>query len=730
MIEQAKQILKNTFGYDTFRSLQEPVIQNVLDRKDSLVIMPTGGGKSLCYQIPALMFNGLTIVISPLISLMKDQVGQLVELGVPAVLLNSSLSQDEYRTNLRRIHSNEAKLLYLAPETLLKPRTLEMLSSLPVSTDCITIDEAHCISEWGHDFRPEYRQIAEVRKRFSKAVCIALTATATERVRQDIVNTLGFARSNEFIASFNRENLFLKIVPKQNPTSQLIKFLERFKNQSGIIYCFSRKQVDELAVKLETKGYSVKPYHAGLDEKERRINQDLFSRDDVQIIVATIAFGMGINKSNIRFVVHYDLPKNIESYYQEIGRSGRDNLRADCLLLFGYGDIRKIKYFIDQKEEQEQRIANMHLNALLRFAETDVCRRVPLLEYFGEHYSQENCGMCDNCLNDKKDLADITIPAQKFLSCVRKTGEIFGAGHISDVLRGSKSQKVLKFHHHQLSTYGIGQELSKAQWFHLSRQFVQKGLLIQDPEHGSLKMTPKGKEWLGLRQTLMGILHEEDFSKPAKKAKIKPPAIELDKKDHVLFERLRVKRKELADRYRLPPYMIFSDKTLTAMAVSHPQSVDDLLDVHGVGEAKLKKYGTVFFDEIQLFHRGHTGEAGADDIVAVRVEEESRQSRRSGFRYIGEQFNQGLSIVEIMEQFGLKEEKVIGYLFKYFQAGNTLRSGGLLEHSRLSADLQAQVMEAFIHFGARNLDPVIDALDSQVELAHLKLLQLYYLSCT
>lgn len=599
MIEKAKEILKQVFGYDEFRSLQEPVIRNVLEKKDTLVIMPTGGGKSLCYQIPAMIFDGLTVVISPLISLMKDQVEQLRELNVAVGQLNSSLPRDEYFHNVNKIRKNEVKLLYVAPETLLKPRTLELLAN--VRLDCITIDEAHCISEWGHDFRPEYRQIVEVRKQFPSAVCIALTATATPRVQQDIKETLHFDTPNEFVASFNRENLFLKIVPKQKPFDQLTRFLAKYPNQSGIIYCSTRKRVDELSMRLEQQGYSVKPYHAGMEEDDRRRNQELFIRDDVQIIVATIAFGMGINKSNIRFIVHFDLPKNIESYYQEIGRSGRDGLRADCLLLFGYGDIRTIKYFIEQKEPQEQRIATMHLNALLRFAETDLCRRIPLLTYFGENYTQQDCGMCDNCLRQEKDLTDITIPAQKFLSCVRKTGQLFGAAHIIDVLRGSQSQKVLKFSHHQISTYGIGTDISQKQWFQLSRQFIQKGLLFQDPEHGSLKVTPKGVEVLRGREVLMGILLEEEFREPPKAAKVKTTADRLEGNDRALFDLLRDVRKKFAVQYQVPPYIVFSDKTLIEMSKLYPRDIDDLLSVHGVGYSKLEKYGDIFFNVIKRF---------------------------------------------------------------------------------------------------------------------------------
>jgi len=603
MIEQAKTIMKRVFGFDEFRSLQEKVIRNVLSKKDTLVIMPTGSGKSLCYQIPALLFNGLTIVVSPLISLMKDQVEQLRELGVPTVMLNSSLAYEEYLQNVSRVRKNEIKLLYVAPETLLKSNILEMLSTIPV--DCITIDEAHCISEWGHDFRPEYRQLAEVRKHFPRAVCMALTATATPRVRQDITNCLQFDQSNEFIDSFDRPNLFLRIFPKRNPSVQVIRFLEKFQNQSGIIYCATRRQVDELSVLLANQGLSVRPYHAGLSDEERKENQELFIRDDIQIIVATIAFGMGINKSNIRFVVHYDLPKNIESYYQEIGRAGRDGVKAYCLLLLSYGDIYKVKYFINQKEDDlERRVAYIHLNALLRFVETDVCRRIPLLNYFGESFPKKNCGMCDNCVRKDKELTDITHLAFKFLSCVYQTREIFGANHIIDVLRGSKSQKVMKFNHQNLHDYGSGQDLSRRQWFLLSRQFIQKGLLFQDQEYGSLKLTPRGEAVLNGKEKVMGIFKEEEVPEPAAAVRKTARAAEdyQDQEyDRELFEILRQRRKELANMNNLPPYIIFSDRSLIEMAARLPRTRDSFLGIHGVGEAKLAKYGKIFIGLIDNY---------------------------------------------------------------------------------------------------------------------------------
>ena len=598
MISRAKTVLGDIFGYDEFRPLQREIIGNVLKKRDTLVIMPTGGGKSLCYQIPALIFKGLTIVVSPLISLMKDQVEQLTELGVPAVVLNSSLSNEEYSRNLERVKKNGVKLLYLAPEALLTPGMLSMLSSLQV--DCLAIDEAHCISEWGHDFRPEYRQLVRVRSRFPFATCVALTATATPRVQEDIKNNLKFDASNEFIASFNRENLFIQVTPKNNPTSQTIEFLRKYPDQSGIIYCFSRRQVDDLYETLKSRGYSVRPYHAGLSDTERTQNQELFIRDDVQIIVATIAFGMGINKPNVRFVIHFDLPKNIETYYQEIGRAGRDGLRAHCLLLFSYADIQKIKYFINQKDDHEQQVANIHLNSMLQFAETNGCRRIPLLTYFGEDYSTEKCDMCDNCLAGEKKLVDITIPAQKFLSCVKRADEIFGANHIIDVLRGSQSKKVLKFGHTTLSTYGIGKEYSRKQWFHLARQFIQKGLIVQDTKYGSLKLTEKAYDVLKGRELVFGILEEEHF--PDRKEKKKKYEYE---HDHVLFEKLRKRRKELADKAGIPPYVIFPDKTLIEMAAFFPRSGESLLHIHGVGSVKYNKYGTIFMNIIDEYCQEH-----------------------------------------------------------------------------------------------------------------------------
>ncbi len=718
MIRQAEDILEKVFGYGEFRPLQKEIIANLLQRRDTLVIMPTGGGKSLCYQIPALLFEGLTVVVSPLISLMKDQVEQLGEFGVGAAVLNSTLSPVEYQRNIVRIRDNEAKLLYLAPETLLMARTLDMLTSLRV--DCLTIDEAHCISEWGHDFRPEYRQLAEVRKQFPKAVCAALTATATPRVQEDIKSCLNFEASNTFIDSFDRKNLFLQIVPKSNPAQQTIQFLKKFPDQSGIVYCLSRKQVDELAATLETSGYSVKPYHAGLPDRERRRNQELFIRDDVQIMVATVAFGMGINKPNIRFILHHDLPMNIEGYYQQIGRSGRDGLPAHCLLLFGYGDIQKLKYFIGRKSEQEQRVANIHLNALVGFAESDECRRIPLLKYFGEQAAAAACGTCDNCTTEKQSPDDITIPVQKFLSCVRRTDERFGAGHVIDVLRGSQNQKVLQFRHDKLSTYGIGKEITKKEWFSLSRQCLQKGFLNQDMEYGGLQLTEDAWEVMRGNMSVQGRLREERNA-------IVPSENVRANYDQSLFGELRILRKSLADEMDIPPYAVFPDKTLMGMATFFPQTKEALLQLHGVGQVKLEKYGRVFLNHIQGYCAINDLEE-SPKLPGKGEKSEPAERKRPRHLVVADQFNLGKSAALLAEEYEVKLATIVNHLYKALVQGYPLDAdGNLPDLECLSDEQKDDVFKAFDQHGTARLNPVSEALNQDISYDDLCSLRLHYL---
>ena len=581
-------ILRSIFGYDSFRPLQETCIQSVLNKKDTLLIMPTGAGKSICYQIPALILPGLTVVISPLISLMKDQVSQLKSLGVEAEVLNSTLTLDEYDINKSKVLSGKTKLLFLAPETLFKEEILEMLGSCRV--DCITIDEAHCISEWGHDFRPEYRRIKDLRQAFPHAVFLAVTATATERVRQDIITNLALKNPRELVASFNRDNLFYEVIPKGRATDQTIDYINKFKNQSGIIYCFSRKQVDTLTKDLNYFGFKALPYHAGLPDDVRHKNQEMFIRDDVPIMVATIAFGMGINKPNVRFVVHYDLPKNIESYYQETGRAGRDGLPSQCLLLFSAGDAAKIKYFIDQKEDASQkRVAQNHLNTMIAYAQSHQCRRIPLINYFGENYSVENCGLCDNCTKPAEATVNLTIPAIKFMQCVSETEERFGAMHVINVLRGSEAEKVLNYNHHHCKTFGAGRDWSVKQWQDFAGQLLSQNLLNKNDDYGVLSLSQKSYELLSGKRPFQGYLLRENIL-PSKTVKPK----QNEAYDTTLFEKLRSKRKELADKTGVPPYIIFSDKSLIDMCHRKPRTKTEFAEVFGVGVQKLEKFGPIF----------------------------------------------------------------------------------------------------------------------------------------
>ena len=720
MTASPESILQTVFGYDQFRPLQREVIHNVLTKHDTLAIMPTGGGKSLCYQIPALIFPGLTVVVSPLISLMKDQVEQLHELGVAALFLNSSLSFEAYQENLQKVRNGQVRLLYVAPETLLTPRLLDLIGSVPFS--CLTIDEAHCISEWGHDFRPEYRQLVEVRQRFPQAVCLALTATATERVREDILSSLNFASSDEFIASFDRPNLKIQVAEKTDPLAQTLAFLKDFKDRSGIIYCFSRKQVDSLTASLVRHGFSARPYHAGLADDERRQNQEDFIRDRVQIMVATIAFGMGINKPDVRFIVHYDLPKSIESYYQEIGRAGRDGLEATCLLLYSYGDAFKLRYFIDQKEEAEREVSFRHLEALTRYAESTICRRVPLLEYFGERYSQENCGMCDICLDGGREQVDITILAQKFLSCVVRTGELFGAAHIADVLIGSQNQKVLKFGHQNLSTYGIGQELTRKQWFHIGRQLVQKGLLAEDPRYRSLKLSERGAQLLKNRETVWGLIQEE---RALKKSAQKAGGIEHDSR---LFEILRAKRKELAEAAGIPPYVIFNDRTLYEMAAWYPQSEASLLKIHGVGQVKAERYGQIFLAIVQTYCQEHGLAEKAQPVAQPPPAGQLNLELKPRQLEVAEAYNDGQEVEALADAYHVKPGTVLDHLWQFARSGGKLRSSEyFLTEAGASPEQRARAMDAFESLGFELLKPVYEQLGGALNYDQLRLLRLYYL---
>lgn len=723
---QPAHVLKSVFGYDDFRPLQQAVIDNVLARRDTLVIMPTGGGKSLCYQVPALIFPGLTVVVSPLIALMKDQVEQLRALGVAALFLNSSLSPQEYQAGMARVRRGEVRLLYVAPETLLTSRLFDLLAGLPL--DCLAIDEAHCISEWGHDFRPEYRRLVEVRQRFGRAVCLALTATATPRVRQDIKTTLGFQDSNEFVASFDRPNLRIEVAPKIDATRQIVDFLQTVPGQAGIIYCFSRKQVDGLAAVLNHQGYTARPYHAGLEDAVRKANQEAFIRDDAQIIVATIAFGMGINKPNVRFVIHHDLPKSIESYYQEIGRAGRDGLPATCLLLYSAGDVIKQRIFIDEKTGTERQAAEQQLQALVRYAESVVCRRVPLLDYLGERYAADNCGMCDYCQPDtSRPEVDITVLAQKFLSCVARAGEAHDASAIADILTGSRRKTLLARGHDRLSTYGIGTELKREQWRLLALQLIRKGLLTAHGTSQHLRLTPQAYTILKNREPIQGVW-PADPREARLQARQAAGAVGAIAHDAALFELLREQRKALADEAGVPPYVIFSDRTLVEMAAYYPQSAESLLRINGVGQVKLERYGADFLDVIHAYCEPR----GLHEQWPTRPPEPRPATRSipSGKELaVAEAYNAGRTLQQVADQFQVQVGTILNHLSHYALGGNRLRpADDLLALSNASPDQQAAALEAFASLGTLYLKPVFEQLNGTVDYDELRLLRLVYLS--
>ncbi|HEX4639364.1 MAG TPA: DNA helicase RecQ [Chthoniobacterales bacterium] len=594
--------LKKYFGYDEFRPLQEEIVKDALADRDVFALMPTGGGKSLCFQLPALLREGLTIVVSPLIALMKDQVDALRASGIAATFLNSSLDRHEAAERFRGLNRGEYRLLYVAPERLMLDSFFE--SALNWNIAQVAIDEAHCISEWGHDFRPEYRELKKLRRHLPGVPIMALTATATERVRIDIVQQLKLNGAHCYVASFNRPNLTYRVVPKSSAYDQLLTFIRGRPDESGIVYCASRKTADSLAAKLVLDGIKAKPYHAGLDPKERSKHQELFLRDDVRVITATIAFGMGINKPNVRFVVHHDLPKNIESYYQETGRAGRDGLPAECILLFSASDVVKQRRFIEDKSEKEATIAREQLREMIHYAETRDCRRATLLKYFGEELPQASCGGCDNCLNPRETF-DGTVQAQKFLSCVyrihEKHGFGFGLNHIVDVLSGADTEQIRQREHDQLSTFGIGKDLSRSAWQSVGRELLRLGLVAAAPgKFATLQLTDLGLATLRQRKAI--TLTKPFDVETKKRRKSRAGEIECDE---ALFEELRTVRKRIADERDVPAYVIFSDVSLREMARSYPVTKADFARISGVGRQKLLDFAELFTAAIKDYVSNH-----------------------------------------------------------------------------------------------------------------------------
>ena len=588
---EALDVLQRVFGYREFRGPQAAVIDALIAGEDVLVLMPTGGGKSLCYQIPALVRSGVGVVISPLIALMQDQVSALRELGVRAGFLNSSLSSQEWWQTEQALQRGELDLLYIAPERLIQPRTLELLHGLPIAL--FAIDEAHCVSQWGHDFRADYLKLDLLPREFPRVPRIALTATADLRTRDEIIARLQLQQAQQFISGFDRPNIQYRMAQKNNPRIQLMRFLrEEQAGNSGIVYCLSRNKVEQVAEWLCSEGFNALPYHAGLAASVRQHNQERFLREDNIIMVATIAFGMGIDKPDVRFVAHLDLPKSIEAYYQETGRAGRDGEPATTLLLYGLEDVVKLRQMMAQSEGSEEfkRNEQQRLNAMLGLCEITSCRRQSLLRYFGDPLVQA-CGNCDTCLNPP-DTWDATQAVQMALSCVYRTGQRFGAGHVIDVLRGSNNEKILQFNHHQLSTYGIGKHLSGDEWKSIFRQLVARGLLDVNPDgFGGLLLNESCRPYLRGEQPIHLRREQKTIAGNTKRANLSQDIADADLP---LWQALRACRRRLAEEQGVPPYVIFHDASLREMLEFRPLSLEQLRSISGVGESKLKRFGEEF----------------------------------------------------------------------------------------------------------------------------------------
>ena len=643
--------LKTVFGYHEFRPPQQEVIERVCAGEDVFLVMPTGGGKSLCYQIPALHRDGMAIVVSPLISLMKDQVDALTANGVKAGCFNSSLAPVEARLISRRMDSGELDLLYVAPERLMMPDFLERLSALKISL--IAIDEAHCISQWGHDFRPDYVQIGRLRGLFPEVPIVAMTATADPETRKDILVQLGLAGAKVIVAGFDRPNITYTVIPKQKPMAQLGLFLNGRRDEAGIVYALSRKRVEDVAEKLRIAGFSAAAYHAGLPDDERKRVQESFQRDDIRIVVATVAFGMGIDKPNVRFVVHYDMPKSVESYYQETGRAGRDGLPSEALMLFSMGDVMTARSLIENSENAERvRIELQKLNAMVAYAEALSCRRRALLSYFGDQ-QHHDCGNCDIC-TDPPQRFDATKPAQKALSCVYRVGERFGMMYVIEVLRGSKSQRILDLKHDRLSTWGIGADTSAVQWENIIRQLIHLGYLVQDfTRFGALGLTAAARLVLkGETQVVLGMPRNaaETVERGKKRAG--------GRKDYeqALFDALRAARKKIADSTGVPPFVVFSDATLAEMARMMPSNAGELLQVSGVGEHKLREYGKAFLAEIDLYRKGFGTKASSltENDVRLVMSDTLVETLRL--------YREGLDLSGIATRRGLKNSTIAAHL--------------------------------------------------------------------
>ncbi len=720
-MDKLREKLKEVFGYSQFRGNQEPVINNIMDGKNTFVIMPTGAGKSLCYQLPALMKDGTAIVISPLIALMKNQVDQLNAFGVNAKFLNSTLTKGEMNLVKKETLAGEVKLLYVAPESLTKEENIEFLKKANISF--VAVDEAHCISEWGHDFRPEYRRIKSIIDAIGDLPLIALTATATPKVQLDIKKNLGMDDANLFLSSFNRQNLYYEVRPKVHAKKQLIKFIKDNKGKSGIIYCLSRKKVEEIAELLKVNDIKAAPYHAGLEPAVRVRNQDNFLNEEVDVIVATIAFGMGIDKPDVRFVIHYDTPKSLEGYYQETGRSGRDGLEGNCILFYRYKDILKLEKFQKDKTVTERENAKILLDEMSSYSESSVCRRKQLLHYFGEKYDESHCGKtmwCDVCKYPPETYEGEHY-VKTVLEAAQQTDERFGLKHLTDVILGIENQYVKSYKHNTLPVFGKGKDDKEELWSSVVRQTLLHHLLEKDLENiGVLKLSKAGKDFLKKPHSIE-LVKDKDFESIIE-SEDREPQIVAKSYDETLFELLKKLRRDVAKKRNLPPYVIFQDPSLEEMATVYPTTKEELAKINGVGMGKITKFGQPFLDLIQEFVDDNDIVTASDVVVKSAVNKSKTKI------FIIQQIDRKIDLEEIADAKGLTYAELIDEIENICYSGTKLNLDYYIDNI-LEPDKQDEVFEYFMNADTDKISHALEELgEEEYDEEDLRLLRVKFLS--